>query len=65
MTIDHTIKLISLSDAARFLDVSRSTLYKWVERSFIPHIRIGKRIKFDPKALESWIASRTVEEAEA
>jgi excisionase family DNA binding protein len=51
--------LLSVGDAATYLKVSHSLIYKYVEQMKIPHIRIGGRIRFDQSALAEWINSRS------
>jgi excisionase family DNA binding protein len=57
-----TRRLLSLAEAANLLKLSRSTLYKYAERSEIPHIKIGGRIRFSQDELEAWIKVRSIEE---
>ena len=41
--------------AARFLGVSASLVYAYVERKQIPHFRMmGRTIRFSPAELEKW-----------
>jgi len=37
-----------------------TTLYKWVGQRKIPHIKLGRLVKFDPAKLEEWIKQQTV-----
>ena len=37
------------------LRVARSTLYEWVNLDFIPHVRIGGCVRFQPSALVQWL----------
>jgi excisionase family DNA binding protein len=38
---------MTVKDAARFLGVSPQTVYLWVERKQIPHLRVmGRNIRF-------------------
>lgn len=46
---------LSLHEAAEFLGISHHSLYKYVQRREIPHLRIGHIIKFDPSVLEDWV----------
>ena len=44
-------------DAARFLGVSPQTMYLWVERKQIPHLRVmGRNIRFLRSELEPFRA---------
>jgi len=47
--------LWSLSEAGRYLNIKRSTLYRWVEKRSIPFKRIGRLIRFDAGEIKRWI----------
>ena len=48
---------INVKEAARFLGVSQQTVYLWVERKQIPHLRVmGRNIRFLRSDLESFRA---------
>jgi excisionase family DNA binding protein len=53
MTKDDKSRLLSVGDAAAYLKVSHSLIYKYVEQRRIPHIKIGGRIRFDPLELSN------------
>ncbi|MBZ5667291.1 MAG: helix-turn-helix domain-containing protein [Acidobacteriia bacterium] len=49
---------IRVKEAAKFLGVSPQTVYLWVERKQIPHLRVmGRNIRFLKSDLESFRAS--------
>ena len=49
---------MTVRDAARFLGVSPQTVYLWVERKQIPHLRVmGRNIRFLRSDLETFRAS--------
>jgi len=49
---------MTVRDAARFLGVSPQTVYLWVERKQIPHLRVmGRNIRFLKSDLEPFRAS--------
>jgi len=49
---------LSVREAAQFLGVSRQTVYLWVERKQIPHLRVmGRNIRFLKSDLETFRAS--------
>ena len=43
---------MNVKDAARFLGVSPQTVYLWVERRAVPHLRMGRCIRFLKSDLE-------------
>ncbi|MBZ5623659.1 MAG: helix-turn-helix domain-containing protein [Acidobacteriia bacterium] len=48
---------MTVKDAARFLGVSAQTVYLWVERKQIPHLRVmGRNIRFLQSELEPFRA---------
>jgi excisionase family DNA binding protein len=49
---------LTVREAARFLGVSAQTVYLWVERKQIPHLRVmGRNIRFLKSELEPFRAS--------
>jgi len=48
---------LTVQDAASYLGVSRQTVYLWVERKQIPHLRVmGRNIRFLKSDLEPFRA---------
>jgi excisionase family DNA binding protein len=48
---------VTVREAARFLGVSSQTVYLWVERKQIPHLRVmGRNIRFLRSDLEAFRA---------
>ncbi len=42
------------------LGVEKSTIYQWTHTGFIPHVKVGKYLRFyEPKLLE-WLEKRSV-----
>ncbi|MGO9843168.1 MAG: helix-turn-helix domain-containing protein [Candidatus Acidiferrales bacterium] len=49
---------LNVREAATFLGVSRQTVYLWVERKQIPHLRVmGRNIRFLKSDLDTFRAS--------
>jgi len=49
---------LTVREAAKFLGVSQQTVYLWVERKQIPHLRVmGRNIRFLRSELASFRAS--------
>ena len=48
---------LTVKEAAKYLGVSRQTVYLWVERKQIPHLRVmGRNIRFLKSELEPFRA---------
>ncbi len=49
--------LLDISETARYLRISKSTLYRWVHQKKIKHIKIGSRVIFMQSDIEEFINS--------
>lgn len=55
------MKLLSYQQVAELAGVPVGTVYAWVSRKRIPHIRLGPRlVRFDPAELTAWIDEHRV-----
>jgi excisionase family DNA binding protein len=53
--------LLSVTEAAQFLGISRHTLNGWVSKRQISFVKVGRRTLFDPAYLAQYIQAHTVE----
>lgn len=44
-----------IATLAERLQVKRSTLYAWAEQGNIPHLKLGRLLRFDPDEIEAWL----------
>ena len=51
--------LLDANEAARLLHVPRSTLYELVRSRGLPHIRLGRTLRFTRADLGQWIEEHT------
>lgn len=57
---------LTVAQAAQFLSLSRHALYELIKTNKIPHYKFGPRgIRFTRSDLESWVATRRIEPAQA
>ncbi len=61
-TIFCTKEVLTSDEAARYLGVSKSCLYKWTMGRQIPHFKspTGKMCFFNRKEIEAWMQSQRV-----
>jgi excisionase family DNA binding protein len=52
--------LMDVDEVARKLKLARQTIYQYVSAKKIPYIKLGARVLFDERAIESWIEERRV-----
>jgi excisionase family DNA binding protein len=48
-------RLLSVAETAELLGISQSFLYKLAESESIPHIRLGRAIRFDIRRIDVWL----------
>jgi len=48
--------LLTVSEAARLLRISRNLAYELVAQGQLPHVRLGRVIRIPRHGLEQWIA---------
>ena len=53
--------LVGVERAAALLGIQVSTMYTWCEKRRVPHIRIGRALRFDLADLSRWVAEHRVE----
>lgn len=61
-TIFCTKEVLTSDEAAKYLGVSKSSLYKWTMSRSIPHYKspTGKMCFFNRKEIEAWMQSQRV-----
>lgn len=48
-------KLVSVHAVAEMLGVSQQRVYDLARQNILPHVRLGRVIRFDLEAVEAWI----------
>ena len=46
---------LNIAALAECLLIKRSTLYAWAEQDMIPHVKLGRLLRFDPDDIEAWL----------
>jgi len=53
------MELLTPEEVARIIKIGKRTLYYWIEKNFIPHIRINRKtIRFRAQDVEEFLNSR-------
>ena len=58
MGTDGLDRLLTYDQLADALQVSQGTLRNWVSQQYVPHVKIGRAVRFDPRAIEEWLQRR-------
>ena len=60
--ISRQKQLMDMNEASEYLGIRKNTLYEWVIERKVPHVRVGRLLKFRREDLENWLRKRTQEE---
>lgn len=50
-------RLLNAQEIAELIGVQPSTIYQWTHQSFIPHIKIGKLVRFNADDISRWLSN--------
>lgn len=48
-------RLLTVEQVAERLEVKVSTIYQWTYERYIPHVKLGRLVRFEAKAIEEWV----------
>ena len=54
-------KLLGINEVSDIMGVKINTLYSWVHQNKIPHLKIGRLVKFRQSDLERWLEGKTIQ----
>ncbi len=60
MDQDITQELMTLSAVVEMLNVSKSTIYRWIYNGSIPAIKVGKQWRFEKEKIDEWLKKREI-----
>ena len=49
------MSLMTVKEVAQWLQVQPATLYVWAEQGMIPHLKLGRLVRFDPDEIDMWL----------
>lgn len=52
-------KLLTPQQIADVLGVKISTIYQWTHQGFIPHVKLGRLVRFNETAVMKWVEERS------
>ena len=53
-------RLLNINEMSEYVGISPGSLYVWVSRGRIPHVKIGRKLMFDKRTIDKWIDSKVV-----
>lgn len=57
----ENLNFLTISHLSALLSVPEKTIRHWVYRREIPHYKIGRHLRFDPREVQKWISERKVQ----
>jgi len=51
-------RLMTVEEIAEYLQVKPSTIYQWTHTGYIPHIKLGNRVRFRLSQVDRWVEKR-------
>lgn len=61
----ETRGLLDVAGAASYLSVTERWVRRAVDERRIPYIKLGRLLRFDPDALDAWVAANAVTPGQA
>jgi excisionase family DNA binding protein len=55
-----TDALMTPEEVAQLLQIQLCTVYQWTHKKFIPHVKLGRTVRFRRAVLLDWIEKRSV-----
>lgn len=53
-------RLMSLKDLAKYIGVSKATIYRYVKKGKLPAIQIGRLWKFRKEKIDKWLEGQEI-----
>ena len=50
--------LLTVEELSKRINVKKSTIYLWTHLDYIPHIKIGRLVRFDWDDVENWLETK-------
>ena len=57
-------RLITVKELSIYLGKSEGSIYQMIFRKEIPHIKLGRSVRFDLQEINEWIEKHSVKEVE-
>ena len=52
--------LMTVEELSKLLKVKKSTIYKWTHEEYIPHVKMGRLVRFNPKEIGEWVEKKKI-----
>ena len=52
------MRLLNAQEIAILIGVKQSTIYQWTHQGFIPHVKVGKLVRFNVDSVMKWLGEK-------
>jgi excisionase family DNA binding protein len=52
--------LLNVKEISEVLGVKVATIYGWVSEGYVPHIKLGRLVRFNLDAVSEWVSQKEV-----
>jgi excisionase family DNA binding protein len=52
------MQLVDIKALSTMLSVKPKTIYDWVHKDYIPHIKLGQLVRFDENEIKEWLENK-------
>lgn len=52
--------LLNIDGLSAYLQIPKATIYGWTHQKKIPHLKIGKALRFDLAEVDLWLKTKTI-----
>lgn len=53
-------QLMDITTLSKLLSVKPMTIYSWIHEGIIPHIKLGRLVRFDEKEVRVWLDKKKI-----
>ena len=53
--------LLNVRGVSEWLQVKQCTIYLWAEQGLIPHLKLGRLLRFEPDEIKAWLQAHRQE----
>jgi excisionase family DNA binding protein len=56
-------RFLTIKELSEYMNVPVHTLYSWTFMKKIPHVKMGRLVRFDLKEIDIWLSDKKIEVA--
>ena len=53
-------RFLRIEELSKYMGTPVATLYTWTHQKKIPHLKMGRSVRFDLREIEAWLKERRV-----